>query len=71
MSNGEEESVWGKRINTKIQELIEEKIYILRKDYLKHDNHENSRPYVNSVTIKLKAKEIISLKKKRKEDYIQ
>ena len=42
-----------------MQELIEEKIQILRSNmHMQKDHTERERPFVNSINVKLKAKEI-------------
>ena len=66
----QEEIVWDKRISKKVRELIEDKIQIFRRD-LKYDGTESARPFVNSINVKLKAKEIPSIKKRRKDEFLE
>jgi hypothetical protein len=62
-----------KVVQKKITDLIDEKISILKKKDFKHDNEETSfRPFVNSITVKISAKEIAAtVKKKKKDEYIE
>lgn len=53
-----EEQAWDKRISQKIKELLEEKVAIFRRESKFETGEGSIRPFVNSITIKLKAKEI-------------
>ena len=53
-------------------ELIEDKIQIFKRfDRLNGIGEGDVRPFVNSIIVKLKAKELANIKKKKKDDYIE
>ena len=66
-----EEYLWKKRIEAKIQQLVEDKISILRGNLHKYDNSETQRPFVNSIKIKLKSLELGKMRRNKKDDYLE
>jgi hypothetical protein len=67
-----EEAQWEKHINQRVIELLEDKILIFRKENMKFESSEGLRPFVNSINVKIQAKEINSVvKKRKKEEYLE
>lgn len=51
--------------------MIEDKIQILRSTQLKFDSNESMRPFVNAIKVKLNARDIGIVKKKKKDNYVE
>ncbi len=52
-----EEAQWDKRINLKVLEIIEDKVSIFKTSN-KYESTESYRPFVNSISVKIKAGEL-------------
>lgn len=64
--------MWDKRINQRVIELLEDKIHVFKKESIKFEGSDSNWPFVNSINVKLRAKDIhLVVKRQKKDEYVE